>query len=138
MTRWATLSIGEAVVVDASALVDLLQREHVGDAVRRSLRGRALHAPAHVDAEILSAFGRKWSAGDLNDVQVADRLNQASRTPLARHPLQPLLVGAWARRENVRLVDALYVELADRLDVPLVTTDRRLARATSRAQVPGD
>ena len=36
--------------------------------------------------------------------------------------------------QNLRLSDAFYVELADQLDVPLITTDLRLARATPRAE----
>jgi len=43
-------------------------------------------------------------------------------------------MGAWLRRENIRLADALYVELAEQLDVPLITTDLRLARATPLAE----
>ena len=35
------------VVVDASALVDLLLDNELGGAVRRRLAGHALHAPAH-------------------------------------------------------------------------------------------
>lgn len=56
---------------------------------------------------------------------------------LQRHALESLLAGAWARRENLRLVDSLYVELAAQLNAPLVTTDRRLARATPLAEVVG-
>jgi len=42
-----------------------------------------------------------------------------------------------ARRVHMRLADALYVELAARLAVPLITTDRRLARATPVAEGVG-
>jgi predicted nucleic acid-binding protein len=37
-----------------------------------------------------------------------------------------LLLGAWARRDQLRLADALYVELAATRALALVTTDRRL------------
>lgn len=47
-----------------------------------------------------------------------------------------LLSGAWRRRHDLRLVDALYVELSDQLgDVPLITTDRRLAAAVPTAEL---
>jgi predicted nucleic acid-binding protein len=36
------------------------------------------------------------------------------------------MVGAWARRHQLRLADALYVELAAVRRAALVTTDRRL------------
>jgi predicted nucleic acid-binding protein len=43
--------------------------------------------------------------------------------------LVPLLNGAWARRDTLRLTDALYVQLAAKEDLPLLTTDERLALA---------
>ena len=48
--------------------------------------------------------------------------------PVTRHDLNPLLLGGWARRDGFRLVDALYVELADQTGYPLLTTDERLVR----------
>jgi predicted nucleic acid-binding protein len=38
-------------------------------------------------------------------------------------------------RTELRLVDGLYVELARQLGMRLITTDQRLARATSIAEV---
>jgi len=37
-----------------------------------------------------------------------------------------LLPGAWARRHQLRLADAVYVELAVSRGLSLITTDRRL------------
>ena len=54
------------------------------------------------------------------------------------HALDGLVLGAWARRHNLRLTDALYVELAAQLDTVVVTTDRRLARATPLAVAPAE
>jgi predicted nucleic acid-binding protein len=54
--------------------------------------------------------------------------------PVTRHDLPPLVAGAWARRADLRLFDALYVELAARLGVRVLTTDQRLARACPVAE----
>lgn len=48
----------EALVIDASALLEALLGTELGWAVRARLRGGDLHAPAHLDAEVLSALGR--------------------------------------------------------------------------------
>jgi predicted nucleic acid-binding protein len=57
---------------------------------------------------------------------VESGLASLSTLPLSRHPLPALPSGAWARRSDLRLLDALYVELAARLGFTLLTTDHRL------------
>lgn len=118
-------------VVDASALVDLLLDNDLGRAVRRRISGHALHAPAHVDAEVLSALGRLHRADELDAVTVESKLRELAAAPIERHPVHDLLRGTWARRHQLRLVDAVYVELAVSRGEPLITTDRRLRDAPS-------
>jgi predicted nucleic acid-binding protein len=118
-------------VVDACALVDLLLDNALGRAVRRRIAGHVLHAPAHIDAEVLSALGRLHRAGVLVAESVESRLRELAEAPVQRHPVTELLLGTWTRRHQLRLVDALYVELAVSRGVPLVTTDRRLHSAPS-------
>lgn len=113
------------VVADASALVDLLLANDLGRAVSKRLAGTGLHAPAHVDAEVLSALGRLHRAGDLDAGDVETKLNLLVAAPITRHPVGDLLPGAWARRHRLRLADALYVELATELGCQLITTDQR-------------
>ncbi|HSF84358.1 MAG TPA: type II toxin-antitoxin system VapC family toxin [Acidimicrobiia bacterium] len=125
----------ESAIIDASAMVDLLVGSPVAAAVRRRLRGHELHVPAHFDAEVLAALGRLQRAGELTVRQATPRVQRLSAAPLQRHLLAPLLNGAWKLRHNLRLVDALYVELANRLGVPIVTTDARLAAASRAAEL---
>lgn len=63
-------------------------------------------------------------------------LARLAAAPIQRHPVTGVLLGAWARRHQLRLADAVYVELATSLDLPLVTTDRRL-RPVPVAEVVG-
>lgn len=108
----------------------------LGALTRERMRGRSLHAPAHLDAEVLSALGRLHRAGHLDTSHVTKALEQLSAAPISRHPLADLLSGAWARRENQRLVDALYVELTHALaPAYLLTTDARLARSYESAHL---
>lgn len=127
----------ETVVIDASTMVDLLLDTDHSDQIRQSLRGRSLIAPAHFDAEVMSALGRLQRSGDISDQGARTRIERLASAPIRRAPLPPLLSGAWSRRGDTRLTDALYVELAVALDTVVVTTDRRLARAhPTRTQVP--
>ena len=74
------------VVVDASALVDLLLGGPVGDAVARRIASHGLHGPAHLDSEVFSAMGRLYRAGEM-DVDVVERLiGQLASAPIVRHP----------------------------------------------------
>lgn len=127
--------MAEPVIIDASAMVDLLVGSPVAAAVEHRLRGHDLHVPAHFDAEVLAALGRLQRAGELTVRQVTTRVQRVSAAPLQRHLLAPLLGGAWKLRHNLRMVDALYVELASRLDAPVVTTDARLAAASPVAEL---
>jgi predicted nucleic acid-binding protein len=122
--------MADRVIVDASAMVDLLTGSPVGEAVRDRLRAHELHAPAHFDAEVLSALGRLQRAGHLSPSQVKARIDRLATAPVDRHALPPLLAGAWRRRQNLRLVDALYVELAHQLELPIATTDAGMAGAS--------
>jgi predicted nucleic acid-binding protein len=127
--------MAEALVLDASAMVELLVGTSLAGAIQARIRGSELHVPGHFDAEVLSALGRLHRAGAMTARQVADRVDLVAASPIGRHLLAPLLIGAWRRRQNLRLVDALYVELASQLNAPIITTDRGLAAASRRAHV---
>jgi len=116
-------------------MVDLLAGSPLSDAVRNRLRAHELHAPAYFDAEVLSALGRLHRAGHLSPSQVEERVDRLAMAPVDRHALPPLLAGAWGLRQNLRLVDALYVELARQLEVSIATTDTGMAGASPFAEL---
>lgn len=115
------------LVVDASVVVDLLARFEAAPLDELFLDSRTLlAAPMLLDIEVLQVFrrldrqlGRPASASGLLDDFRALRIE--------RYPHGPLLTRIWALRENVTAYDATYVALAEALNAPLVTRDRRLA-----------
>ena len=119
----------ESLVVDASAAVEALLGSRLGIKVRIRMRGHELHAPAHLDAEVLSALGRLYRAGELDPTTVTVALRELEAAPIRRHSPANLVLGAWERRDQHRLVDALYIELAASLGTVLLTTDAPLARS---------
>ena len=116
------------LVIDASAMVDLLLRNPAGDAVGREITATSLHAPPHFDIEVLSALARLHRAGHLSEPEIEQRLRQLRTAPVERHTGTDLLEPAWAMR-HVRITDGVYLCLADALGTRVVTTDRALARA---------
>jgi len=117
-------------VVDAATVVDLVCGFPAADPYRSALASAtALAAPAHLDAEVLSALGRLKRAGHLT--RAAQRVDALATFGARRWPLRPLLEPAWALADRLAIRDALYVALAASLDAILVTSDGRLRRAAS-------
>lgn len=118
------------VVIDAATVVDLICDFPAADHFRSVIEAATVvAAPAHLDAEVISALARLLRAGRLSRPQ--ERVESLATFKAQRWPLQPLLLPAWALLERIAARDALYVALAASLDAVLVTTDRRLRRAAS-------
>jgi predicted nucleic acid-binding protein len=124
----------EPIVIDASVIVDILAGTARSRAARTRIANAALHAPAHLDAEVLSALARLERTGVRTTVDVHNALGRLTALPVERYPITGLLAGAWTRRDNIRMADALYVELATQLELTLVTNDDRLVRACPIAE----
>ena len=118
------------IVIDASAVVDLLASERPDPRLRDrvSLDGD-LHAPHVVDVEIAQALRRLAAAGRLTGDRAADARADSAALLIVRYPHLALVERAWELRENLSIYDGVYVALAELLETPLVTCDARLAAA---------
>jgi predicted nucleic acid-binding protein len=117
-------------VVDAATVVDLICDFPAAQPYRDALASAtAVAAPAHLDAEVLSALGRLQRAGQLT--RAAERVDALAAFGARRWPLRPLLSPAWALVDRIATRDALYVALAASLDAVLITSDGRLRRAAA-------
>jgi predicted nucleic acid-binding protein len=117
--------MADGVVVDAAALADLLLGGPLGQVIAETLDGHPLHAPAHIDLEVLAIFGDLEEAGQLAGSAIDDLVAQLAQAPIDRHPVHTLLAGARARPDDLPLPELLYLELAGALGLKLVTTDGR-------------
>jgi len=124
-----------ALVMDASVLVDVLLVPSRGEQLAELVVGGVVAAPAHIDAEVASALSRLHRNGDLSANQVTARLSSLETMTMQRHPVASLLAQAWLLRENVHILDALYLVLAQNLNTDVITTDGRLSRADPRARL---
>ena len=120
-----------SLVVDASALVEYLLRTERGQEVEPALTSREtdLHVPALCDVEVTAALRRGILLGALAEPRAEQALTAYLDLPLTRHGHQTLLPRNLGLRGNFTSYDAAYVALAERLEAPLLTADRRLARA---------
>jgi len=117
------------VVIDASALVDLIVQSERAPAVAQAVGAAEMVAPDVVNPEVLSILRRLERTGALAARQGVQAVGDLMDAPVRRFSTVPLLAEAWTLRANVSAADALYVVLARILRCPLVTADRKLSRA---------
>ena len=120
------------IVVDASALLEVLLRTGAAAAVEAILfaPGESLHAPHLIDTEIAQVLRRYAAGGEIDAGRGAAALEDLAAMPLTRYPHDVLLSRVWTLRHNLTAYDAAYVALAEALDAPLLTRDRRVAGAS--------
>jgi predicted nucleic acid-binding protein len=126
------------IVVDASALLEALLGTPAAGAVTARLFDprETLHAPHLVDVEVAQVLRRYAAAGEIGPDRGRAALADLADLPLVRYPHEVLLPRVWALRHDLTAYDAVYVALAEALDAPLLTRDRRLAAATGhRARI---
>jgi predicted nucleic acid-binding protein len=124
------------LVVDASAVAELLLGRPVGASVAQRLREHAfdLHAPHLLDVEVLSALRRVVAAGDATAARAGEALDDLLDLPIERYAHDVFIARVWELRDNFSPYDAAYVALAEAIaadGVPLLTADARLARAAA-------
>jgi predicted nucleic acid-binding protein len=119
------------MVVDASVVLDILLRTSDSEALLdRMLEASPLiHAPHLLDLEVAQVARRYWLAGEIQAARGAELIADLGALPMRRYPHEHLLQRIWELRDNVTAYDAAYIALAEALDMPLLTRDRRLAAA---------
>ena len=87
-----------------------------------------MSAPHLIDAEVGHLLRRHTLVGTLSAARARVALEDFLTLPIERFPYTALLPRAFELRDNATIYDALYLSLAEVLEAPLLTRDRRLAR----------
>jgi predicted nucleic acid-binding protein len=124
------------IVVDASAVLEVLLRTRAAARVERRLFGRdTLHAPHLLDVEVAQVLRRYEARRELTAGRGSEALADLAALPLNRYPHDALLPRIWELRANLTAYDAAYVALAEALNARLVTRDERLASASGHQAI---
>ena len=117
------------IVVDASAVIEVLLRTPTGAAVQDILfrTDETIHAPAFIDLEVAQVLRRYVLRGEMTEPRARASLELLVAFPMERYPHEPLVRRIWALRESMTAYDAAYVALAEGLRAPLLTCDAKLA-----------
>jgi predicted nucleic acid-binding protein len=118
------------IVLDASAAVAALIDDEGGATARLHMAAATQrHAPHVLDLEVANALRKLALRARISGELASAALAHFRRIDITRYPHEPLLDRIWELRHQVTPYDAVYIALAETLDVPLVTFDGRLAAA---------
>jgi predicted nucleic acid-binding protein len=119
------------IVLHASAALELLLQTPLGARVaERALTDEeSLHAPHLLDVEVAQVLRRYLLARELTAERAEEALGDFADLPLVRYAHGDLLARVWQLHDSLTAYDAVYVALAEALNAPLLTTDRKLAHA---------
>lgn len=128
------------LVCDASAVVTvLLDSGPDGEWLTRRLGAADLFAPTLLPFECSNVIRRHEIGGLISSDQAAQAHADLLELPIGLVPYESLAQRVWQLRWNLTSYDGAYVALAEALDAPLITMDRRLAEAPGiacRIEVP--
>jgi predicted nucleic acid-binding protein len=117
------------LVVDASALVEIVLVSDRAPALRRAIGDARMVAPDTINPEVLSALRGLERSGKIEPERAQEAVGALRVAPVQRVPTLAFIEAAWALRDNLSSYDACYAALATALGCPLVTADARLASA---------
>ncbi|MBS1907642.1 MAG: type II toxin-antitoxin system VapC family toxin [Actinobacteria bacterium] len=115
------------LVVDASAVAEILLGTEAGRRAAALIDGHELLAPQHLTAEVASVI-RGWSLSrQISDEQALRAFIEFDALGVEEVPMMSMLPAVYALRHNVSPYDAMYVVLARAAQCSLLTLDARLA-----------
>ncbi len=118
------------VVADASVLVAaLVDSGREGEWAESGLAAGHVAVPELAVAEATNILRRLERAGGISGFEASTSYRSLLQLEVELFPFAPFAERVWALRGNLTSYDAWYVALAETLDCPLITLDRRLSRA---------
>jgi predicted nucleic acid-binding protein len=120
------------IVLDASAAVDWLLQTSAGQRIEKRIYAQheSLHAPHLIDLEVAQVLRRLARERTISASRAEEAVSDLSDLRLTRYPHFLFLSRIWQLGHNLSAYDAAYITLAEKLGVPLITRNKRLAAAS--------
>lgn len=115
------------IVVDASAMVELLAGGPFANAIDWELRGKEMIAPHLLDVEVANALRRLAATRHIEQDRCREFLTRLAELPVERYGHGALMPRVWELRHNFTPYDACYIALAEQMGAILYTRDRKLS-----------
>ena len=117
-------------VIDASVIVAaLVDSGSEGRWAESVLAESILAAPQLVLAETTNVLRRLELTGGISRLEANSAHKDLLDLDVELFPFAPFAVRVWELRSNLTSYDAWYVALAEAIELPLSTLDRKLSRA---------
>lgn len=119
-----------SVVIDSSVVVAaLLDTGNEGGWAEDILQNGSLCAPELILVEVVNVLRRLEQSGRITGPEASAAYQDLVELELQLHPFDAFSDRVWELRHNLTSYDAWYVALAEALDLPLATLDKRLVGA---------
>ncbi|GAA1719924.1 type II toxin-antitoxin system VapC family toxin [Propioniferax innocua] len=122
------------IVIDASAMVEALVGASPSDELLDALT-QQLHAPNLLDVEVTSVLRGLELGRVLPRDAALTGLRDYWDFSIVRHNMEPLTERIWSLRHQFTSYDSFYLALAEALDAPLLTCDRKLTASGHTAHI---
>lgn len=118
------------IVIDASTCIAaLVDSGREGQWAENVLLETPVVAPQLILVESTNVLRRLMNSGKLSNLDASIAHRDLMTLALDLYPYEPFSNRVWALRFNLSSYDAWYVALAEELDAPLATLDKRLMNA---------
>jgi predicted nucleic acid-binding protein len=117
-----------SAVIDASVAIDYLLNPTPPQSLRAAF-SQPLYAPSLLDFEVTSAMRGLLLSDQVQLATLRQALGDFATLDIDRVPMTGLLPRLLELSHNFTSYDAAYIVLAQLLDLPLVTSDRKLGEA---------
>jgi len=115
------------IVIDASVVVAaLVDSGPEGQWAEQLLHSHEFTAPSLLQVECTNVLRRLTASRTLIDLDASMAHRELMLLPVSLFPFEPFAERVWALRDNLNSYDAWYVAIAETLNAPLATLDRRL------------
>lgn len=118
-----------SVVIDSSVLVAaLIDSGSDSEWAEAVVAGGSLHAPQLALAEVTNVLRRLELTKEVTAAEANGAHEDLMQLNIELFSFEPFADRIWALRHNLTSYDAWYVALAEALELPFATLDRRLAK----------
>lgn len=118
------------IVADASAIIAaLVDSGSDGQWAQELIESNEIVAPSLLHVECTNVLRRLESSGTINDINASIAYKNLLLLPVTLFPFEPFAPRIWNLRNNLTSYDAWYVAVAEAIEIPLATLDKKLTNS---------